>query len=699
MAEIIGTVCQMCNRFCGMNVHVKSGRIVKVEGMPSHGVSRGGLCPRGLAAVQYEYDAKRLMHPLARVGERGEGRWKVVSWDEAMDTTAKKLSQVKEKHGPEAVFFYKGQGNGWGTVWSHVKRFMNVWGSPNYGAHSHLCYIPMMMGHIYTMGGVPMPDVEHTRCMVLWGYNPFTSNVANAGRRILDARARGAKLIVIDPRFASAASKADLFLRPRPGTDGALALGMLNVVLAEGLHDTEFVAKWTYGFDKLAKFLEDYAPGKVEAITGVPASMIREAARLYATTKPASIGVGNGIEQHTNSVQTARAIAILMSISGNLDKPGGNVFHISPSIADITLADRLLVLPKAIEKHPLYYRIWFVPGSDMLDTLLTGDPYPIRAMIVMGGDPATSLSDTRRARDALKRLDFIVVHDLFPTAAAELADVVLPSASWLESAQVCVYNMNASPSVNSQYIALRNKVVEPPGECHSDFEFLRGLARRLNLVDYFTWDTLEEAFDEELRPTGITVEDLRQHPEGIAKTIDSQLVYGKHESQGFRTPTKKVELYSTTFEKYGYDPLPTYEEPGESPFTRPDLAREYPLVCGAGVKPVLFTHNQFRTVPLLRDIMPEPLLEINPTKARELGVADGDLVAVESPRGTMEVKAKYAPDIAPGTVFLPHGWGQPYADGPADNDITPDSPRCPLSGSTANRSFLCRVSVKGRTHR
>jgi len=578
MAEIVKTLCQMCGRFCGLNAYVEGGRMVKVEGMPEHPISKGGLCPRGLAAVQYEYDPRRLVHPLKRTGGRGEGKWERISWDEAMRITVERLLQAKEKHGAQSVFFYKGQGDGWESIWAHIKRFMDVLGSPNFGAHSHLCWAPIRMGMVYTMGDMPMPDIEKAKCILLWGFNPFTSCVANLGRRILDAKDRGAKLVAIDPRFSAAAAKADLFVRPRPGTDGALALGMLNVILSEHLYDRAFVEKWTYGFDKLKESVQQYTPERVEEITWVSAPDIREIARLYATTKPACITVGgNGIDQHTNSVQTSRAISILIAVSGNLDQPGGNVFVPRPSLTDIRLVDKLPPESKAVDKHPLYYRLSSVPGSDMVDTLLSGEPYPLKAMIVMAGDPARSLSETARVREALNKLDFLVVHDLFMTAAAELADIVLPATSCFESSQLCTYPYHAAPPIGTQMIALRNKVVDPPGECHSDFEFVFELAKKLGCGDYFPWETAEEAFNEELKPTGITIEALKEHPEGIQKTINPQELYLKYERQGFATPTKKVELYSTIFEKFGYDPLPTFNEPGESPISRPDLAQQYPI--------------------------------------------------------------------------------------------------------------------------
>jgi anaerobic selenocysteine-containing dehydrogenase len=234
-------------------------------------------------------------------------------------------------------------------------------------------------------------------------------------------------------------------------------------------------------------------------------------------------------------------------------------------------------------------------------------------------------------------------------------------------------------------------VVDPPGECHSDFEFVFELAKKLGLGEYFPWNTVEEAFEDELKPTGFTLRDLKERPAGISIPLEDQKVYRKHVEQGFATPTKKIELFSTTFEEHGYNPLPDFEEPEESPISRNDIAKDYPLICSAAIKPILYTHNQFRTVAWLREIMPDSWIEIHPRRANDLGIRDGDLVEVESLRGSIKVKAKLSEDISPNTVYLPHGWGEPYAHGPVDNDITPDSLRCPVSASTSNRAFLCNV--------
>lgn len=692
MAEMVKTLCQMCSRLCGMNVYLQKGRVIKTEGMPEHPCSKGGLCAKGLASVQYEHSPQRLLHPLKRIGERGEGKWQQITWEEALDITARKLKETRDKYGAPSIFFYRGQGAGWGSPWVHQRRFMNALGSPNYGAHSQLCYIPRQMAWTYTVGRVMVPDFENAKLMILWGYNPFYSAVANLGRRVVDARKRGAKMIVIDPRFTGPAAKADIYVQPRPGTDGALALAMLNVVIEKGLYDRDFVAKWTHGFDQLAEMVKEWTPEKASEITWVPAGLIREIAELYGSTRPATIEAGNGVDQVSNSVQTARAITCLIAISGNLDRPGGNVLPPASTIADMTLKNLLPQDVKSIDKHPLYSRIWHIASPDLTDSILTGEPYPIRAMLVQAGDPALTLSESERVRKALRKLDFLAVHDLFMTSTAELADIVFPAASFLEEDSLSTYSFGLTPATNTRLFGLRRKVLDPPGECHSDLQFIFQLARKMGLGDYFPWETAADAIEEEIRPTGRTMKDLMAHPEGILQVIPPQDLYEKFEKEGFATGTKKVELYSPLFEEYGYDPLPRYVEPAETPFSQPDLAKEYPLIGSAAIKPGIFTHTQFRNLPWLKDILPEPWVEMHPRMAESLGIKDGEDVYVESPRGKIKVKAMLTEGVHPRAVFLPHGWGEPYAHGAVDNMITPDAPNCPVSSSNSNRAFLCRVT-------
>lgn len=695
MAKCVNTVCGMCNNVCGMKTYVDDGEIIKVEGLPGHIASGGGLCPKGFAAVEYEYDPKRLRKPLKREGERGEDRWSEISWDEALDTIARKLLEFRKEYGAESVVWHRGAGPRWESNWSYVQRFMNAFGSPNVASHDHLCYTPRTIGHKHTYGGQPLPDYENTNLMILWGFNPMETSLTHQGRRVLNAAKRGVKLVVIDPRFTKTAAKADLFIQPRPGTDGALILGMLNYIIEKGFYDRSFVDEYVHGFDALHAFVEEYPLTKVSNITGVSADKIREVADLYAAASPgAIIEDGNGIEQHTNVVQTTRALAILRAITGNIDVPGGSVFPLPLSRRDLTLRTKISEVfasgTKSVSTHPLYYPLWGTSTPEVLDAIETSKPYPLKALIVQGSSIATIASNTMRVRDILRKLDFIVVHELYMTATAQLADIVLPAASFFEYPHV-VDGTEQVPSVDTRILALANKVVEPLGESWSDPRFIFELARRAGLEEYFPWKYEEEAINYELEPLGLTVEELRRRPEGTAITFAPHQVYRKYEENGFKTSTNKVEFYSETFKEYGYDPLPTFKEPAESPYSKPDLAEDYPLVCGTGLKPGQFTHTQFRTLPSLNSVHPHPFVEIHPDTASELGIKEKDWVVVESPRGKIRVEAHLTLGIHPKVLMVAHGWGQPYASGQPDNILTDDIERCPISGATGNRSFLCKV--------
>ena len=695
MAKCVNTVCGMCNNVCGMKTYVDDGRIMKVEGLPDHVASKGGLCPKGFAALEYEYDPKRLRKPLKRKGERGQGKWGEISWDEALDIIASKLLKFRKEYGAESVVWHRGAGPRWGSNWSYVQRFMSAFGSPNVASHDHLCYTPRTIGHKYTYGGQPLPDYENTNLTILWGFNPMETSLTHHGRRVLNAAKRGVKLVVIDPRFTRTAAKADLFIQPRPGTDGALVLGVLNYIIEKGLYDKEFVDKQVQGFDALQALVEEYSLTRASEITWVPAEKIREVANLYAAASPGAVlEDGNGIEQHTNIVQTTRAIAILRAITGNIDVPGGVVFPLPLGRRDLTLRLRMRKILargiKSVSTHPLYYPLWGTSTPEVLDAIETSKPYPLKALIAQGSSIATIASSSLRVRDILRKLDFIVVHELYMTATAELADIVLPAASFLEYPHV-VDGTEQVPSVDTRILALADKVVEPLGESWSDPRFIFELARRVGLEEYFPWKHEEEAINYELEPLGLTVEELRRRPEGTAITFAPHQVYRKYEKHGFKTSTNKVEFYSETFKEHGYDPLPTFKEPAESPYSKPDLAEDYPLVCGTGLKPGQFTHTQFRTLPSLNLIHPHPFVEIHPDTASELDIKEGDWVFVDSPRGKIRVEARLTVGVHPKVLMVAHGWGQPYASGQPDNILTDDIERCPISGATGNRSFLCRI--------
>ena len=702
MEKIVGSICQMCGTTysgCGIDVHVKDNKIIKIEGTKGHPVNNGRLCAKAFAAMQLQDDPIRLKYPLKKVGGKGNDKWVRISWDEAFDIIVDKLTDIIKTNGPQSIGWLKGQAPGWESNWDWCQRFMNAIGSPNIATPGHNCHIARRIAHYNTYGWMPDPDYENTKCILFWGYNPFNTSMSQAGSRIMRAKQRGVKLIVVDPRFSRTASKADIYVQLRPGTDGALALSMINVIIKENLYDKEFIDKWTYGFDKLVSWVKEYTPEWAEEITWVPADTIRQVARMYATTKPAAMWDGNGMDQRPNVVQAVRAICILTTITGNLDVPGGNVFDpcaaefakIKPmGLRNMTNESIIKEFKKSVSKHLLKFRLEYCTLPEILDTIFTEKPYPLKALIVQGMNPAIIGSNTKRVREALKKIPFLVVFDLFKTATAEMADLVLPAASFLERTLLVT---RPKPRVDFQYFYIARKVIEPLGESKSDFDFISELTRRMGHEEDFPWKRVEDAIDYQLEPIGLSYEKLYNNPEPVvALQHTPENLYQKYEQFFSRMPTKKVELYSTKFDELGYDPLPTYVEPGESPVSNPELAEDYPLICMSGLKPGLYTHTQFRHLPWLKEIMPDPWVEIHPEEAEKLDIKDGDTVTMSSLKGSIEITCKVINTTDPRMVALTHGWGDPYTGSqPVTNTLTPHEIRCPISDATSNRTFLVNI--------
>lgn len=708
MAQIIKSVCQLCRSnsgACGIDVYVEDGKVVKIEGTKGHPANDGKLCPKGLSALQLQYHPERLLHPLKRVGERGEGKWKQISHEEAMGTIATRLKEIIKTDAARAICWFKGVGVSWEGDWYSAMRFMNVLGSPNLASVAHVCHVPRLIGSLLTYGRQADPDVENSNLLIAWGWNPVNESLPNHMRHIMKAKQRGLKLVVVDPRFSKTAAKADVFVQIRPGSDGALALGMGNVIIKENLYDKKFIDEWTTGFDKYRELVEQYPPAKVEEITWVPASTIREIARLYATTKPACLHSESAIDHTANSVYTQRAISCLILLTGNLDVPGGSVLMNEPHPRPPRMALRNLLpmavkksFEESISKHFLCYLTIYVGAQDWVDAMLTGKPYPIRATIVSGANPMIQIENAARLRKALKKLDFLVVRDLFMTATAEQADIVLPAATFLERNNMIYYmGAHANPTVDGVYRMLQQKVVEPLGECKSDYSFIAELAERLDIGDKFPWKDDEAMIDYDLEGEGFTVKDLKEHPENVLKRrLLPEEAYRKYKKV-FAFPmleSHKAEFYSLRLEKMGFNPLPIYVEPGESPISRPDLLKDYPLVCTAGLKPGLHNNSSLHHLPWIKEIMPEAVIEINPSKAEELGIKDGDMVVVKSLRGSIEIKAQTINTVDPRVATITTGWGNRYDGGSVLNELTISEERCPVSGSTPIGSFLVNVTKK-----
>jgi anaerobic selenocysteine-containing dehydrogenase len=682
------TQCYICNQGCDATVHVKNGEVVLVEGDRSSAVTMGTLCSKGLASREILYHPDRLLYPMKRTGARGEGRWQRITWDEALDTIAQRLRSIEKEFGEESIVLATGTNRGWVR---YFMRFTNAYGKQWIGPGIAQCFYPRMTGEMLVLGTNAMenPHYDGTQCMIIWGCNPTNTWPAKAVH-MMAARALGATMIVIDPVFSESASKADLWVALRPGTDAALALGMLNVIITEDLYDHTFVGEWCYGFEELAQRAMEYPPEKVEQITWVPASTIREVARLYATTKPASITQCLSIDQNADTISTSRSIAMLAAITGNIDVPGGNAITMLPKLharsndgSGAWLTRRQHETRLGGKEYP------FLAGEACMITpsahnhavwkaILTGEPYPVKAMYCHGSNMLISYVNTKEVAEALSRLDFLVVADLFMTETAKIADIVLPAASWMERDYV---TQNEQTSINNFH--LQQKVVHR-GECRSDVTILNQVSERLGFADRM-FPSDEAYFDFLLEPAGLTFDEFKQM--GVVSTPYSSR---KYEVGGFRTPSGKVQLCDERLTALGFDPMPAYREPDESPTSTPLRAEEYPLILTTGAREPVFRHSELRNIPLLREIVPELLVSINPTTAEALGINDRDIVVVESPRGSIEARAHLTEAIDPRIIQVPSHW-----PGKQNVNHLMDNEHCaPMIGSAQLRCQLCRVRKK-----
>lgn len=672
---LVKTVCRICPAECGVDVHTEGGKIVKVEGMKEHPVNRGEICPKAEAAVDYVYAPDRLKYPLKRDGDS----WKRISWEEALDIIAKELTRIKKEYGSRALAVYLGQGIDYYENKWYARRFCDVYGTPGYYSVDSMCFRAKVIGHRLTYGVMSVSDYENSKCILMWGRNEYNAYPPQA-KKVLKAMDNGAKLIVVDPVRTFFAKKAEIHLRPRPGTDCALALAMLNVIISEELYDKEFVEKWTVGFEKLTEHVKKYSPEKVEEITWVKADDIVRAARTYASIKPACITQGNSTILQTNGVQTSRALAIMMAITGNLDVPGGNTYSPRLRLTNLGLPNMVNEKPFGAVEHPIHYdQTREGQAMVLIDKLINGDPYQIRALIVSGGNPVVQWPNYNKVKAALERLDFLVVMDVFMTATAEFADIVLPAATFLEKTEL----LDFGAVMGIPYVMLRKKVVEPVGEAWPDWKFWFELGKKMGYGEYFPWSDVREAHEVLLKPTGFSVRALEELPGGFY--YDCQR-YRKYLEAGFPTPSKKVELYSETLQKYGYDPLPTYVEPKESPVSDPELAKKYPLILTTGSRILEYTHSQLRNVPALREKVPEPLAEIHPETAKRYGIVDGEMIMVKTKRGSIRIKARLTEDMHPMVVHVQHGWKEANA-----NVLTSGEDRDPISGFPPIKSLLCEI--------
>ena len=528
MVQTRRAFCGLCHPRCGVRLRIENDRAIGVEGDPDHPISRGRLCARGRLLVDHLYHPARLNYPLKRTGERGANEWQRLSWDQALDEVAERLGSLRNQYGPETLAFTHGTQR---TYHWDGRRFFNLFGSPNLCGANNICMCPSHAVEYATYGGFARGDIGRTKCLVVWGNAPSQSDPILGFPEIVAAKKNGAKLIVVDPRRTREAELADWWLPIRPGTDVALMLGWLRLMIEEGWYDRDFVERWTVGFEDLRAAVAPYTPDKVSAITWLSPEQICESARCYATTKPAVITWGFGLDkQGVNATQAARARCLLRALSGNLDVPGGELLGRVDPVGKIVGQDVMEfneALPPqqrakqlGADEYPFFgFPGWernvaanrrLPPGymspplADMtcmahkravFEAILTGRPYPVTAMISLASNPLVTLPNVQRTYAALKALQLYVVMDYYLTPSAALADYVFPAASTVERTELWL-----TPS----FCLACPKGIGPLYERRDDYQFWRGLATRLGQAEHWPWQTVEEVWDYRLAPAGLT---------------------------------------------------------------------------------------------------------------------------------------------------------------------------------------------------
>ncbi len=690
---VVRSHCRMCHGGCGVLVYTKNGRVAKIAGDPKCPINHGTLCSKGIASIQLAYHPDRITHPLRRVGPKASGQWERVSWDEALNTIADRILNYRDNFGAESIVMGYGTGR---ENEAAIYRFANLLGTPNVLTAGHFCYGPRIATSIITCGTNVVVDYENNpKCIMVWGNNIVISNPDEyKGEPFSVSLDRGAKLIVIDPRLTRMAARADLWLQLRPGTDTALALGMLHVIVTEKLYDKEFVENYVYGWEQFVERVHEYPPQEVAKITWVPENKIRAAARLFATTKPAGIQWGVAIEQQNNCADNDRVLMALMAVTGNIDVPGGQVLFSTPKIRNVGQFGAHRRLPPAQAEKRLGARRFRLAGNFAIinpkcvwDAILKEDPYPVKMLFFISSNPVMTRANAREVYRALEKVEFMVVSDFFLTPTAELADIVLPAATWLEMDYIGDFWKRHG------YLLPRRKVVQI-GECRSDHEMLNDLAHRVGQGEHW-WNDFEGGLDYILEPMGITWQDFKK-----MDYIRGEVKYRKFKQKGFSTLTKKFELYSTLLENWGYDPLPKFREPPESPQSTPELFKDYPYILITGRRLPGFFHTENRQLPWMRELHRDPVVEIHPQTAQKEGIKGGDWVVIESPRGKVRQRAKIFEGIDPRVVGAEHAWWFPENKDPGHgwdesniNILTDNAyETCdPAMGATSVRVLLCKI--------
>jgi anaerobic selenocysteine-containing dehydrogenase len=651
---------------CGILAVVENGRITKITGIEAHPQNRGRLCPKGPAAIDTVYHPERLLKPLKK---NRSGSFEEISLAQAMEEITDRLAAIGDKYGRRAVASWHGEALGFAQQEMYPRRFLHALGSPNFLSVNSLCYVSRYIAYRLVQGyWNACPDFHNARCIVLWGTNPPVSHFTFMDP-IDEAKRRGAKLIVIDPRITEISRKADLHLRPMPGTDGTLAWGLMRQLIETDRYDKEFISRYSIGFEEAATYARGFTTAVVAETTGLSPDQIKECVRLVSTGLRQTINyVGVSLEHQENGVNAVRAIACLGGLTGALDREGGDPWPEALGERSLTLYDELPLLdqePIGAADYPVLYDFYKECNTmKAVDAMLGNGPYPLRALIVAGGNPVNTNPNTSKVAEAFAGLDLLVVRELFLTETAALADYVLPAASFIERSELHIY-------AHYQWISLSRRVLQIPGVL-DEYTFWQDLAHRLGFgAKYFPWQSEEEVNRWLLEPTGILPEQLEQRPEGREY---KPVRFEKYRKRPLATPSGKFEFSSQYLKDLGCPALPIYEEPH---YVR-NRSEDFPYLLISGARKRVYLHSRYRNIPRFRRLHPQADIELHPADAAALGVQEGDQVRVSSEIGSTVLPAKILgeEEILPGLVQITHGWeGQGNV-----NRLTFDGITDPISG-------------------
>lgn len=680
--NVVKTLCRMCDDHCGINVYLENDEIVDIDGS-NHYWNRGRICVKGRAGVDLFNGKDRILKPL----KKANGKFVEIGLEQALNEISKKMLKIKEEYGARSFGIWKGEAVGFAQQEELARRFIHAFGSPNYFSNDSQCFVGRWIGYSLVAGSwMAQPDFENSKCILLWGANPPNAH-PNMTQYIMRAKGKGAKIIAIDSRLSHIARQAHVFAQVRPGTDGALAHGIMRLLIEKDGIDKEFIRKYTQGYDKLKEYVKEFTDEYVERETGVDRNILHQIVDFIIQGRPHVINyVGNGLEHHENGINNIRACACIDALVAGFDQKGGNFMPEGFGQRKLTLYDELPLThlkPIGADKFPVLYEYrQECHTMTAMNTILSQDPYPLKGMIIIGANPALTNPNTKKVVKALKSLDLLVVRELFMSETAELADYVLPAASYLERCEMHCHGMH-------QVVALTNRICTIP-EVQDEYQFLHDIAHSVGIGEYFPWENEDKLNEWLVEPTDVSIDILKQNPEGYQykplryKKWEEKLNNGE---KPFNTKSGKIELYSEYLDSLGYDGLPVYK----SPDYIENKDDEYPYTMITGARKLIYYHGRNRNFKRFRTAISGPEVELHPVDAAKLNVKDGDAVIITSQIGSLEipVKIRHEKEIMPGMIQITHGWKEANV-----NLITHDDRFDPIDGFPLMKSVKVKIEKK-----